>query len=246
LGRGTRREARDRYPDLRQQPSIPRGIRRGSRSARLRPRAASRRCLLLLPPSARSMAAHAPRASGSVRGRRGTRDPGVSGLPAGAPRGRPRVREAQARACATAQRGDLRLASGVRGRQDGIRHPDHRASARGGPSAGAVSGMGGAMTTRTMLALMLGLAAIAVAADYEKPPILPAKDIVPPAILAGKGYKIDDKVPTDGLLGRYTIRSAAGTFPAHGLEMLAVRVPELAAIQHLKGVSRNKVFLNSA
>ena len=71
---------------------------------------------------------------------------------------------------------------------------------------------------RSMLALMLGAAAIAVAAvDYEKPPILPAKDIVPAAILAGKGYTIDSKVPTDGLLGRYTIRSAVGTFPAHGL-----------------------------
>ena len=99
---------------------------------------------------------------------------------------------------------------------------------------------------RTMLALVLGLAAIAVAADYEKPPVLPAKDIVPATILAGKGYTIDAKVPTDGLLGRYTIRSPAGTFQAHGLEMLAVRVPELAAIQHLKGVSRSKLFLNSA
>jgi hypothetical protein len=95
--------------------------------------------------------------------------------------------------------------------------------------------------------LALGFAAIAVAAaDYEKPPILPAKDVVPAAILAGKGYTIDSKVPTDGLLGRYTIRSAVGTFPAHGLEMLSVRVSELPAIVHLKGVSRSKVFLNAA
>jgi len=100
--------------------------------------------------------------------------------------------------------------------------------------------------TRAVFALVLALAAIAVAADYEKPPVLPAKDIVPATILAGKGYTIDAKVPTDGLLGRYTIRSAAGTFQAHGLEMLAVRVPELAAIQHLKGVSRSKLFLTSA
>jgi len=99
---------------------------------------------------------------------------------------------------------------------------------------------------RSTLVLTVALAAIAVAADYEKPPILSAKDIVPSAILAGKGYKIDDKVPTDGLLGRYTIRSAAGTFPAHGLEMLSVRVSELPAIQHLKGVSHSKVFLTAA
>jgi hypothetical protein len=102
------------------------------------------------------------------------------------------------------------------------------------------------ITTRTMLALTLGFAAIAVAADYEKSPVLPAKDIVPAAILAGKGYTIDSKVPTEGLLGRYTIRSAAGTFPAHGLDMLSVRVSELPAIQHLKGVSRSKVFLSAA
>ena len=102
------------------------------------------------------------------------------------------------------------------------------------------------MTTRAMLALTVGLAGIAVAADYERPPILPARDIVPAAILTGKGYKIDDKVPTDGLLGRYTIRSAAGTFPAHGLAMLSVRVSELPAIQHLQGVSHSKVFLTAA
>jgi hypothetical protein len=100
--------------------------------------------------------------------------------------------------------------------------------------------------TRTIVALVLGLAAIAVAADYEKPPVLPAKNIVPAAMLAGKGYTIDAKVPTDGLLGRYTIRSAAGTFQPHGLEMLAVRVSELPAIVHLKGVSHSKLFLTSA
>jgi hypothetical protein len=99
---------------------------------------------------------------------------------------------------------------------------------------------------RSALALTLGIAAIAVAADYEKPPILSAKDIVPAAILAGKGYTVDDKVATDGLLGRYTIRSAAGTFRAHGLEMLSVRVSELPAIQHLKGVSHSKVFVTAA
>src|SRR5262245_51118508 len=100
---------------------------------------------------------------------------------------------------------------------------------------------------RTMLALTVGVAAIAIAADYEKPPTLPAKDIVPAAILSGKGYTIDAKVPTDGLLGRYTIRSAgAGLFPAHGLEMLSVRVSELPAIQQLQGMSRSKVFLTAA
>jgi len=100
--------------------------------------------------------------------------------------------------------------------------------------------------SRTIVLLTLGLAAVATAVIYEKPPVLPAKDIVPAAILGGKGYTIDSKVPTDGLLGRYTIRSAAGTFPAHGLEMLSVRVSELPAIQRLKGVSRSKVFLTAA
>lgn len=100
--------------------------------------------------------------------------------------------------------------------------------------------------SRPIVVLALGLALIAAGAAYEKPPIVPAKEIVPAKILAGKGYRIDSNVPTDGLLGRYTIRSPVGTFPAHGLEMLAVRVSELPAIQHLKGVSRSKVFLDSA
>jgi hypothetical protein len=97
---------------------------------------------------------------------------------------------------------------------------------------------------RAIGVLTLGLAAIAAAVTYEKPPMV--EDIVPAKILAGKGYTIDRNVPTDGLLGRYTIRSPVGTFPAHGLEMLQVRVSELPAIQHLKGVSHSKVFLDAA
>jgi hypothetical protein len=55
---------------------------------------------------------------------------------------------------------------------------------------------------RTIVLLMLGPAVVATAVTSEKPPVVPAKDIVPAKILARKGYPIDRNVPTDGLLGR--------------------------------------------
>lgn len=39
-------------------------------------------------------------------------------------------------------------------------------------------------------------------------------------LLAGEGFQVDDAVPTDGLTAIFTIGSNAGTFQAHGIEML--------------------------
>jgi hypothetical protein len=50
--------------------------------------------------------------------------------------------------------------------------------------------------------------------DFEKPPILKATDLVSANLLKGKGFHVDAKVPTDGVMGIYTIQADAATF--HG------------------------------
>lgn len=107
------------------------------------------------------------------------------------------------------------------------------------------------VVTRAITRLATALFALAVAVhpsiaanDYEPPPVLPAKDLAPATLLAGQGFTVDPKVPTDGLLGRFTIRADVGTFTVSGRDLLAVRVAELPAIRRLKQTSRTKAFLD--
>src|SRR5262245_45298059 len=38
-------------------------------------------------------------------------------------------------------------------------------------------------------------------ADFETPPVLNVKDLVAENLLQGKGYHVEEKVPTDGIMG---------------------------------------------
>jgi hypothetical protein len=40
---------------------------------------------------------------------------------------------------------------------------------------------------------------------FEKPPILPAAELVPPSLLSGNGFHVNQQVPTDGLMAHFTI-----------------------------------------
>ena len=80
---------------------------------------------------------------------------------------------------------------------------------------------------------------------FETPPVLHAKDLAPATLLAGKGFQVDDAVPTDGLTATFTIRSDVGTFQAHGVELLRIRVAEIPAIEELAQTSKTKVFVQS-
>lgn len=60
--------------------------------------------------------------------------------------------------------------------------------------------------------------------SYEAPPVLRAGDLAPADLLQGPRHLVDEQVPTDGLLARFTIRSDFGVFEAAGPGMLRVRV----------------------
>ena len=80
-------------------------------------------------------------------------------------------------------------------------------------------------------------------AEYEVPPTLSARDLVPAERLQGPGYQVDDAVPTDGFLATFTVRSDHGVFTARGPGMLEIRLGEVAAIRQLEAMSKSDVFV---
>jgi hypothetical protein len=76
-------------------------------------------------------------------------------------------------------------------------------------------------------------------------PTLPAATLAPAALLNGTGYTIDPQVPIDGYMGQFVLRAPAGTFAADGVEMLGIRVGELATIAKLGKLSQTEVFANA-
>ena len=81
-----------------------------------------------------------------------------------------------------------------------------------------------------------------VASGYEKQPVLKASQLAPAELLKGTDFQVDETVPTDGFLGRFTIRSEVGTFEARGRERLRIRGTEVGAIKQLDAVSKTETF----
>src|SRR5262245_28680791 len=96
------------------------------------------------------------------------------------------------------------------------------------------------------LGLAVGAPVVLAQPAVQAPPVLRARELLPPDVLAGPHFQVDDRVPTDGLLGHFTLRSGFGTFVAPGREPLRVRIAELPAIQHLEATSQTDVFLQAA
>jgi hypothetical protein len=113
--------------------------------------------------------------------------------------------------------------------------------------------MTGAEPSRTQLLLfgsimLLVLGSIVSAqsdTSFVVPPILRAQDLAAPSLLNGKGFHVDDQVPTDGMTANFIIRTDLGILQAHGLEMLKIRVAEVPAMTELQNTSKSKVFAQS-
>jgi hypothetical protein len=81
--------------------------------------------------------------------------------------------------------------------------------------------------------------------NYEKQPVLQASQLAPAELLKGARFQVDETVPTDGFVAKFTIRSDFGTFEAHGREMLRIRVAELAALEQLEAMSKSETFVKA-
>src|SRR5262245_15626644 len=86
----------------------------------------------------------------------------------------------------------------------------------------------------------------AAQSGFEQPPVLSAKDLVAPELLKGPNFTVDDRVPVQDLLARFTLRSTYGTFDVHGIHMLHVRVREVYGLTKLSEISPTSEFTSAA
>lgn len=103
--------------------------------------------------------------------------------------------------------------------------------------------------TISALAILTVLAAGTIAgaqSGFETEPVLKAQDLVAAELLKGPRFTVDDRVPVKGFLARFTIRSDFGTFEAHGIHMLQIRVKEVVAIGQIDDMSKTKEFAEAA
>jgi hypothetical protein len=104
-------------------------------------------------------------------------------------------------------------------------------------------------------ALMLGTAAEVWAqatANFEQPPVVDAKELVSEKSLTGPGVRVEPKVPTDGVMGTFTIHADAatyhedaGTYQVRGRELFLIRMGELPAIRQLEETSKTGTFVKA-
>jgi hypothetical protein len=80
---------------------------------------------------------------------------------------------------------------------------------------------------------------------YEAPPALAGSALAPAALLAGPLHTVAEPVALDGFFGRFVIESRFGKFSVAGVNMLAVRVNELSAIEALQQVQGSQAFQDS-
>lgn len=96
--------------------------------------------------------------------------------------------------------------------------------------------------------LLTGVLALCVAATAraEPEPVLDAADLVAPELLSGPGWQVDPRVPMRGYQARFTIRSRWGELQADSVELLAVRVAEMPAVERLHRAGVTRVVLGAA
>jgi hypothetical protein len=102
-------------------------------------------------------------------------------------------------------------------------------------------------TSRALFAAALlvatgGATLVAAQAAFEKPAVLRAQDVAPAELLRGPRYQVEEAVPTDGFLAKFTIRSDFGPFEAQGPGMLQIRVTEIGALDALSKMETSEVF----
>ena len=100
-----------------------------------------------------------------------------------------------------------------------------------------------------LLASWNGVTASAAAAQptvrFEKSPVLAGAELAPAAFLKGPLHTVAEPVTLEGFFGRFVIESKFGKFSVAGVNMLAVRVNELQAIETLQEVQRSQAFQDS-
>ena len=82
----------------------------------------------------------------------------------------------------------------------------------------------------------------AQAQGYESPPSLAAADVLPPEILKGPHYTVQQTVENDGVLNRYRVETPQGLLTVDSTDRLMIRLQEVEALQRMEDVKRSEVF----
>jgi len=96
-------------------------------------------------------------------------------------------------------------------------------------------------TTAGLALLIAAAASGARAADVENPPVFKASTLLG-AQVQGPGYKVAEKVPSDGYVRIYSLQTPWGPVSVRGDHRLQVRFKELAAIDAMEQTSNSKEF----
>lgn len=79
------------------------------------------------------------------------------------------------------------------------------------------------------------------AEDVENPPLFKASEVLG-AAASGPGYRVEEKVGSDGYLRVYAVETPWGVYSVHGDGMMAVRLKEIAALDAMVRTVNSKEF----
>lgn len=108
------------------------------------------------------------------------------------------------------------------------------------------AGAGTSGRAASVIALCLALDPAAAAHAYEREPVLDAATLVSPSLLSGPGWSVAPQAQVVGYQARFTLRTPYGEVQAESVEMLALRVAELPAVEALHAATASEVFARSA
>jgi len=94
--------------------------------------------------------------------------------------------------------------------------------------------------------LVVSLALLAGAADFEAPASFRASKILPANLVKGPHHTIAEKVTAEGYYQEFHITSTFGEMDAEGRSVLKTRVVEVDALARLSEVSKGEVFAKAA
>lgn len=80
---------------------------------------------------------------------------------------------------------------------------------------------------------------------YEQLPQLRASAFLPPNLVQGLDFRVNDKVVNDGVLNTYTIESSFGQFTAVTTAKLRQRIGEVHALRQMEAVRQSDTFKKS-
>ena len=80
---------------------------------------------------------------------------------------------------------------------------------------------------------------------YETPPVLSASKILPPELLSGPSFRVQEPVNNDGFLNIYRIDSPFGSLTAVSTDLLRKRVHEINAMVKMEQVKTTSQYLDA-